>query len=577
MKARMHRVLRPLVVALSLVGVGMAGAPLAAQPTAADPPVATSLDAPLLYQLLIGELELQRGELGTAYQLLLDGARRTGDEALFRRCVSIALQARAGSEAVAAAKAWRLAVPHSQEARQTQAQLHAALTQWSDVVEPLLAWLEAAPLNQQAAGLEMLPRLLRAKAAEGLDLMGPALTQVRDDAETPALRRSLAASVMAQLAVMAKNSQLAANQLRQALIEAPAQALPRWQALDLMRHQPTVEALVVEVAESDLGLRTAYARALARDHRTAEALTQFERLAELQPEEAAHQFAIASLRLELRQPAQARDAIQRYLASLGDDDQAARSSAWLVLAQAQELLGDHAAALAAVDQVSDESRRFEVEYRRAMIEARQGKVAAARARLRALPDDTPEASERRLLAETQLLRELNDWPGAHALLTAALKDAGNAPSLAMLYEHAMSAERLGQFELMEQQLRRVIERDPNHAHSYNALGYSLADRKLRLPEARELIERAIELSGQEPFLVDSLGWVAFREGNLEEAERLLRQAWRGRPDAEIGAHLGEVLWLRGARDEARSILDEASARDRSNAALRALRNRLGLR
>ncbi len=552
----------------------MASAPSAAQ---ASPPTGSGLDAPLLYQLLIGELELQRGELGTAYQLLLDAARRTGDEALFRRCVSIALQARVGSEALVAIKAWRQAVPTSQEARQTQVQLHAALTQWPEMVEPLLAWLEAAPLAQQASGLDMLPRLMRAKASEGLALLGPALTEVRDSADAPPLRRSLAASVLAQLAQMADNPQLAANQLRQALSEAPEQALPRWQALDLMRHQPSVEALVTEALERDPALRIAYARALARDHRAAESLSQFQQLAALQPDQAAHQYAIASLQLEMRQPRAALEAVTLYIQRLGADDKAARSAALLLQAQAQEQLADYAAARATLDAIQDDSRAFDIALRLAMVEARQGQVAAARARLRALPADTAEASERRLLAETHLLREINDWRSAHALLSAALKDAGETPSLALLYEHAMSAERLGQHELMEQQLRHVIARDPKHAHAHNALGYSLADRNLRLPEARELIERAIELAGQEPFLVDSLGWVAFREGKLDEAEQWLRQAWRGRPDAEIAAHLGEVLWQRGEREEARRILDDAWARDRSNAPLRTLRQRLGLR
>ncbi len=573
----MPRSFRPLVASLSLACGLLASVPALAQTAPSRPTTEAGLDAPLMYQLLIGELELQRGELGTAYQLLLDGARRTGDESLFRRCVSIALQARVGTEAVAAAKAWRLALPASQEAKQTQVQLHAALTQWPEMVEPLLAWLEAAPLAQQAAGLDMLPRLLRTRASEGVDLLGPALGEVRDDPKAPPLRRSLAASVLAQLAVASRNPQLAANQLRQALSDAPEHDLPRWQALDLMRHQPSVESLVTDALPRDSGLRTAYARALARDHRAAEALTQFEQLAALQPDEASHRYAVASLQVELRRPQPALAALADYLARLDAQDTASRSAALLLQAQAHEQLGEYAAARASAEAVQDDARQHERSYRLAVLDARQGQVAAARSRLRALPGDTPDAAQRRVLAETQLLREINDWPAAHALLTAALKAEGEEPSLALLYEHAMSAERLGQLDLMEQQLRRVMARDPQHAHAHNALGYSLADRNLRLPEARELIERAIELGGHEPFLVDSLGWLAFREGKLDEAEHWLRQAWRGRPDAEIAAHLGEVLWQRGEQEEARRILDEAWTRDRSNAPLRTLRQRLGLR
>jgi Flp pilus assembly protein TadD len=138
----------------------------------------------------------------------------------------------------------------------------------------------------------------------------------------------------------------------------------------------------------------------------------------------------------------------------------------------------------------------------------------------------------------------------------------------LLYEQAMAAEKVGQLDAMEAALRRVIALKPDHAHAYNALGYSLADRNLRLAEAKTLIEKALQLTPGDPFITDSLGWVEFRLGNREEALRLLRQAYKSRPDAEIGAHLGEVLWAMGQRDEARRVWAEASSRDAANDVLR---------
>jgi Flp pilus assembly protein TadD len=138
----------------------------------------------------------------------------------------------------------------------------------------------------------------------------------------------------------------------------------------------------------------------------------------------------------------------------------------------------------------------------------------------------------------------------------------------------MMSEKLGRFEEMEAQLRHVIELKPDHHHAYNALGYSFADRNLRLPEAKELIERALKLAPGEPFIVDSLGWVEFRLGNLPEAAKLLRRALAGRPDAEIAAHLGEVLWASGAQDEARRVFADAAQRDPANEALRETLDRL---
>jgi Flp pilus assembly protein TadD len=127
---------------------------------------------------------------------------------------------------------------------------------------------------------------------------------------------------------------------------------------------------------------------------------------------------------------------------------------------------------------------------------------------------------------------------------------------------------------MERLLRRVIELKPDNAHAHNALGYSLADRQQRLPEAKQLVARALELSPGDPFITDSLGWVEFRLGNHEEAARLLRQAYASRPDVEIGAHLGEVLWALGQRDDARRIWREAKGRDAANDVLRETLSRL---
>jgi Flp pilus assembly protein TadD len=109
---------------------------------------------------------------------------------------------------------------------------------------------------------------------------------------------------------------------------------------------------------------------------------------------------------------------------------------------------------------------------------------------------------------------------------------------------------------------------PEHAHAYNALGYSLADRGLRLEEAKALIQRALELTPGDPFITDSLGWVEFRLGNNDEALRLLQKAYATRPDAEIAAHLGEVLWAMGRQDEARRIWAEGRNRDAGNEVLR---------
>jgi Flp pilus assembly protein TadD len=170
-----------------------------------------------------------------------------------------------------------------------------------------------------------------------------------------------------------------------------------------------------------------------------------------------------------------------------------------------------------------------------------------------------------LIGEAQLLREAGRNADAHQALTAALERQPDQPEL--LYEVALLAEKLGRVDELESRLRRLIEIKPDHAHALNALGYSLADRNIRLVEARTLIDRALELAPNDPFILDSKGWVLFRQGETQAALDTLNQAFGIRPDPEIAAHLGEVLWSIGRKDEARQTWDTARKEHPANEAL----------
>jgi Flp pilus assembly protein TadD len=187
--------------------------------------------------------------------------------------------------------------------------------------------------------------------------------------------------------------------------------------------------------------------------------------------------------------------------------------------------------------------------------ARQGKLEEARAYLKRVAAENPEDEPQLTVAEAQLLRDANRGEEAFKILGEALARQPDQPEL--LYDYALTAEKLERFDVAEANLRKLIGVRPDHAHAYNALGYSLAERNLRLPEARKLIEKALELAPDDYFIVDSLGWVLYREGDLRGAVEQLRRAYNGRPDAEIGAHLGEVLWMMGSREEADRIWQES--------------------
>ena len=180
---------------------------------------------------------------------------------------------------------------------------------------------------------------------------------------------------------------------------------------------------------------------------------------------------------------------------------------------------------------------------------------AARSQLKQASTATPEERIQLLIAEAALLRDAKQTQAALDLLEQALSKDPDQPDL--LYESALLAEKLGRMEILESRLRRLIELRPDSAQAYNALGYSYADRNLRLTEARELIEKALALSPDDTFIIDSWGWVLYRQGDLAGALVQLERAYAQRDDPEIAAHLGEVLSALGRAEEARRILTEA--------------------
>lgn len=171
----------------------------------------------------------------------------------------------------------------------------------------------------------------------------------------------------------------------------------------------------------------------------------------------------------------------------------------------------------------------------------------------------------KLTAEVQLLRDSKLYKAAYDMLAEAT--SRDPKDVDLLYDQATLAEKLGNTDEMERLLRRVIATKSDYHHAYNALGYSLAERNTRLPEARQLILKALEFAPGDPFISDSLGWVEFRSGNLAEAFRILQAAYKARPDAEIAAHLGEVLWNMGKREQAIGVWREGAGLNAENETL----------
>jgi Flp pilus assembly protein TadD len=586
------------LVAGTVVLAPPALAQAAPAPAEADAPGNSALDAPLFYQLLIGEIELRGGEAGTAYEVILDAARRTRDESLFRRAVDIAIQGRALEQALGATRSWRLALPESLDALRLQIQILVAGGRLDDLGEPVRALLRTTPAADRNELILALPRFLQRgpDPKKIASLLSEVLKPYAEAADTAVSAR--VSTGRAWLAAGEPDIALALARDAQKLDAASAS--PALLALELMAPLPAAEDIVkqqLDRADAPATLRLGYVRALTTAQRYAEAARQLAIVTREKPDEAPPYLTLGVLYQELKQNKDAETALLKYIALTqaakpaaaqaavspapaakdaaageDDDDEAAAKperglvQAWLSLAQLAEQRGDYKAAEAWLAKVDDPQRALDVISRRASILARQGKLAQARDLIRKAPERATEDVRAKFVAEAGLLRDVKRWKDAFDVLASANQRFADDADL--LYEQAMMAEKTERFDDMERLLRRVIALKPESPHAHNALGYSLADRGARLTEARALIARALELSPGDPFITDSLGWVEFKLGRKDDAVKLLRTAYASRPDPEIGAHLGEVLWAMGQKDEARRVWREARSRDSANEVLR---------
>lgn len=577
-----QRVLALAAAAMLMSAGAFAQAPASAVPD--DLPTHSALDSQLFQEILGSEIELRGGDPILAFQSMLDSARRTRDEQLYRRATDMALQTRSGDRALAAVAAWRQDLPESVEAHRYQIQLLVALNRAAETVEPMRSLVKIAPVGERPGIIMGLPRYFM-RAADRKQMVGVLEQALQPYADAQATRVAVTVA-LGRAWLIAEDNARAVEMARKGHAFDPGAEGPALLALEMPAGVAGAEEVVqahLQAKPNSDGIRMIYARQLTAAQRFGDAVQQLEAVTASQPKLAAPWLTLGALHLELRHPKQATAALERYVqltqAATGpvriadDEDEDAPTSsdrtlmqAWLLLAQAAEQQGDYKAAEAWLKRVDNPQRALEVMTRQASMLARQGKLREARELVRRAPEKTQDDARAKVLAETQLLRDAKQWGEAHKLLETANKRF--ADDIDLLYEQSMMAEKLNKLDDMERLLRRVIEIKPDHHHAYNALGYSLAERNLRLPEAKALIQKALEIAPGEPFITDSLGWVEYRIGNRAEALRLLRGAYQSRPDPEIAAHLGEVLWVSGQRDEARRIWREGHSKDSSNDVLR---------
>jgi len=520
---------------------------------------AQELTEQILYEYLLAELAAQRGSPETGAQLLIDLARNTGDPRIARRAVEMSTIARDRDLALEAAQVWHEADRDSMPALRAVAALLVAVHRVNDA-EPYIEKLLASD---------------KAGAANGFMQLGRLLASNPDKPANLALVRRLAAKYpgLAQAQFALSQAALAAGDEQQALeaVRRASQMKPDWNVAALLEAQILQKRSPDEAAKrlagfleqypDDREVRLSYARFLAGEKRYAEARAQFERLLADSPNDTGVIYAVGLLAYQLKDYPVAEANLRRLLDLGYRDPDAVR----FTLGQIAEDRKDNAHAIEWYQSIGSGGRYIQSRLRVAQLLAKDGKIDKARKYLRGVEVRDDEQRVQLIVAEAQLLRDANRPREAFDILRDALNKEPDQPEL--LYDIALTAERINRFDILEQKLRKLIKLRPDHAHAYNALGYSLADRNLRLPEARKLIEKALKLSPDDSFIIDSMGWVLYREGDVSGAIGMLRRAYGERPDAEIGAHLGEVLWISGRKEEARRIWNEALKNHPDNEAL----------
>jgi tetratricopeptide (TPR) repeat protein len=546
----------------------------------AEDKAATSSDGPLpsveltdalLFKLLRAELAAQRGDWQLAYATMLVTAQQTRDPRLAHRAAEIALGAKQTNEALSAVRLWRELAPNSKTAQQFYLALvmvKGDLTEAQAIFTDLLK--NAAPKTRGMLILQIQQLLTRVKDKNRA-------FEILDNITTPYQALHETHIALAQSAFAKGETAHARAEAQIALRLQPdleiaalmiAQATPD--------HQQALQGLkdFLDANPKARNTRMAYAKFLVEQKKYPEARAQLDILLADKPDDLSILYAIGVLGAQTDDLATAEEYLKKYVQTLAakPDSERDPSQALLILAQIATERKEFPTALQWLEQVPPGPNYFDAQIQSARIMAAHGDLDGARRLLASTAAEGQQQQIQLLVTDAILLRDAKRMPEALAVMDKGVKRFPTDTEL--LYDYAMMAEKADDMGLMETNLRKIIKLAPKNQHAYNALGYSLADRNLRLQEALKLISKALQLAPQDPFILDSMGWVQFRLGHLDQAEEYLRRAYQIRHDVEVGVHLGEVLWAKGEREEAKELWRTAQQKNPKNDLLQSTLARL---
>lgn len=519
------------------------------------------LSSELLYEYLLAEIANQRGQTTMAVDGALDLARKTLDPRLAMRAAHMAIESGQMDKAIEALRIWQQTDPSSSTAMRM---LASALLRTGKLDEARQEFVKVLKADEVHAGQTFVQ--ISQMLASYRDK--PAALQLMQDLAAPYPRVAEAHWAVAQLAQSSGDEQLALSEAKQAhslrpewdmAVSLEASLLQKGapqQGLDLLKHY-------LSDYPDSRDIRLQYARALLEQKQYKQSRAEFQRLSDQDPDNPDLAYAIALISLQLNDLSSAETELKQAL-DKGKKDQ---DTVQYYLGQLSEAKKNDAEAIAYYRGVKGGEYLVSAQIRIAYLLSKSGQIAEARQELKQIEVSNDQQRVQMALIEAQLLRDAKQYAEAYQVLQKASEKIPDNPDL--LYSTAMLADQLGKPDVFEQLMRKVIQLSPDYAQAYNALGYSLLERKERIPEAVALVEKALQLAPDDASIMDSVGWGYYRSGKLDESVKMLRRAYASNPDPEIAAHLGEVLWMRGDKDEARKIWQASLKENPDSAPLQA--------
>ncbi|MFV1992922.1 MAG: tetratricopeptide repeat protein [Acidiferrobacterales bacterium] len=507
----------------------------------------TELTPDIFFNVLVGEIAGHRGLLDVAVASLGQAARKSRDPRLAARASQAALYAKLYPDAQENAQLWVTIQPENLEARETLATVFLESGQpvkaQQQLEEVLLLAKKDNNLDQMF--LRIAGILGRHKSrTTGFEIMESLANQYKHNPH--------ATLALANLSVRVGDLDKALVAINHSLELSPSwdeAALYKGRVLVSRKEMVKARQFYTDYLDDNPGstkVRLNYARLLVDSKQWEKARKEFVRVVKDAPDDAESIFAVGLLAYQAQRYDEAQFYLERHLELRPENDQAK-----MYLGQIAGERKDYVTATRWYEAISSPNYYFEAQTRLGIAMWRMGNLQAARDHLQSIKTTTEKQKVQLVLAEEQILREAKKYQEALKFLNIAIVELPEQTDVR--YARALIAEKLNMVDLSISDLRAILEKEPDNAHALNALGYTLADRTDKLDEAKKLITQALKQKPNDPFVLDSMGWVHYRMGHYDEAIKYLRLALSMRSDAEISAHLGEVLWVSGDRSTARVV------------------------